>query len=440
MDLFDAGTDRLAFAPLPERMRPREPDHFVGQEHLFGPGRALRAILEKGILSSFVLWGPPGSGKTTIARMVAERAQAQFVELSAVSDGIPRIREVVRDAQERLKLHQRRTVVFVDEIHRWNTAAQDAVLPHVENGTLILIGATTENVSFELRAALLSRVRVYKLEPLREEDVRVVLEQALVDPNRGIGAQRVTATPAALEVLVRSGDGDVRKALGSLELAAQLAGLGGEITEELATEASGTVVVRHDKSGDAHYDLSSALIKSIRGSDPDAALYWLVRLLAGGDVSMVVRRLLISAAEDIGTADPQALPVVLAAADAFDRVGQPEGDIILAEAVTYLATAPKSKQSYRGLRAAEEAVREHPSAPVPLHLRNAPTRLMKEMGYGRYENPFDSADHFSTQAHLPPELADRTFYEPSGFGFEKEISRRMEWWRRKRADAAGAEE
>ena len=433
MDLFESATDRKSHAPLAERMRPKEPEHFVGQEHLFGPGKALRVIMEKGILTSFVLWGPPGTGKTTIARMVAARANAAFVELSAVSDGIPRIREVVKEARDNLHLHQRRTVVFVDEVHRWNTTAQDAVLPHVENGTLVLIGATTENVSFELRPALLSRVRVYRLEALSQAHVRQVLMDALSDVERGIGTMKVTALPEAIEILARSGDGDLRKALGALELAARMAGEGGEITTEIATEAAGISVVRHDKAGDSHYQLSSALIKSIRGSDNSAALYWLARLLAGGDVKMVIRRLLISASEDIGLADPQAIVVVEAAARAFDRVGQPEGDIILAQAVNYLAAAPKSNRSYMSLHAARDAVARHPSAPVPLHLRNATTGLEKEMGYSDgYEYPFDSPDHFSPQPYLPEELQGEVLYEPSQFGFEKEIARRMEWWERKR--------
>lgn len=433
LDIFESATNNNAHAPLADRMRPQEPEHFVGQEHLFGSGKALRVIMEKGILTSFVLWGPPGTGKTTIARLVAARANASFVELSAVSDGIPRIREVVKDARDNLYMHQRRTVVFVDEVHRWNTTAQDAVLPHVENGTLVLIGATTENVSFELRPALLSRLRVYRLETLTADQIQQVLTVALADVERGIGAQKITAPPEAIELIALSGDGDVRKALGALELAAHMVGVEGEVTTEIAREAIGTTVVRHDKGGDAHYQLSSALIKAVRGSDNSAALYWLARLLAGGDVKMVIRRLLISASEDIGLADPQAIVIVEAAGRAFDRVGQPEGDIILAQVVNYLASAPKSNRSYLSLHAARDAVARYPSAPVPLHLRNATTRMEREMGYKEgYEYPFDFPDHFSPQPYLPVDLQGVILYEPSQFGYEKEIARRMEWWTGKR--------
>lgn len=436
MDLFESGTDKSAYAPLPERMRPTTPEQFVGQEHLLGSGKALRAIVDNGVLTSFILSGPPGTGKTSVARMVANRADAAMVELSAVSDGIPRIREVVREAKERLHMHRRRTVVFVDEVHRWNVAAQDAVLPHVENGTLVLIGATTENVSFELRPALLSRVRLFRLEPLTKDDIVRVLRDAVGDPVRGIGRQEISVAPDAMELLADSGDGDVRKALGALELAAGMSVQNGEITLEIAREAAGRLVVRHDKRGDSHYQIASALIKSIRGSDSTAALYWMARLLEGGDVKMVIRRLLISASEDIGLADPQALVVVEAAGRAFDRVGQPEGNIILAQAVNYLATAPKSNRSYLSLHAAQELVRKHPSTPVPLHLRNAAAD--PDQG-ARYEYPFDSPDHFSTQAYLPEQIDDQPLFRPSQFGFEKEIARRVDWWALKRGGVSRSE-
>ena len=438
MDLFESSSDPNRFAPLAARMRPRTPAELVGQKHLLSPGKSLRMVLDKGVLSSFVLWGPPGTGKTTIARMAATQADAEFVGLSAVSDGIPRIREVVKAAKDALHMHSRRTVVFVDEIHRWNITAQDAVLPHVESGLMTLIGATTENVSFELRPALLSRVRVYRLLPLERTDVQAMLEAALSDKKRGIADMNLTVEKESLALLSRAADGDVRRALGALELAADMVGRGGTVTEEIAKEATGLTVVRHDKKGDAHYQLSSALIKSIRGSDPDAALYWLARLLAGGDVKMVIRRLLISASEDIGLAEPQAIAVVEAAGRAFDRVGQPEGDIILAEAVNYLALCPKSNRSYLSIKAAKAAVEQSPSAPVPEHLKGTTTALDRRQGReSPYESPFDLPGHFSTQPHLPPELDGVSFYQPSAFGQEKQLQRRLE---RVKAEQAKARE
>ncbi|MBW3553924.1 MAG: replication-associated recombination protein A [Gemmatimonadetes bacterium] len=432
-DLPDPG------APLAARMRPRTLDEFVGQENILGPGRALRELIEKDEVGSLILWGPPGTGKTTIARIIAERTAARFVPFSAVTEGVPRVRQIVKEAGARLKATGRRTILFCDEIHRFNKAQQDAFLPHVEAGTISLIGATTENPSFEVIGALLSRARVFVLEGLEAEDLEAILRRALADEERGLGGRGIQAEDDALTLLAREADGDARRALNALETAATLAGDGGRITGDHAREALQRRFAHYDKGGEEHYNLISALHKAVRGSDPDGALYWLARMLEGGeDPLYLARRLIRMAVEDIGLSDPGALGIAVAARDAFQMLGSPEGDLALAEAAVYLATAPKSNRLYAAFGSARSAAKDTPAEPVPLHIRNAPTGLMKDLGYGAgYRYAFEDEEHYVAQEYLPESLRGTRFYEPSAFGHEKRIGERLEWWRRKAAEQGG---
>jgi putative ATPase len=433
-----AATAREA-QPLAARMRPRTLDEFVGQEHLLGAGRPLREAIERDVPGSMIFWGPPGSGKTTLAHLVASASRRVFVPFSAVAEGVPRIREIVTAARGRLESGGAQTILFIDEIHRLNKAQQDSLLPPSEDGTLTLIGATTENPSFEINGALLSRTRVFVLQPLTPEDVEMVLRRALEDDERGLGGQRLAVEDDALRSIAVEADGDARRALTVLEAAAAHVGEGGGVTVEVAREAMQKRFARYDKSGEEHYNLLSAYHKSLRGSDPQGALYWMARMIDGGEDPMTLfRRAIAMAAEDIGLADPNALILAVAARDAFHMLGPPEGFLPLAEMTIYLATAPKSNSAKAALGAAMAAAQETPAAPVPLHIRNAPTGLMKELGYGKgYRYAHDSPDAYLPQEYLPDELRGTTLYQPGSFGYEKKVAERLAWWERKKAEAEG---
>ncbi len=415
--------------PLAARMRPRTLDEFVGQRHLLAPGKPLRESIANGTVSSMVFWGPPGTGKTTLARLVAVYTDREFVSFSAVTEGVPRVREIVREAELRLETG-RGTILFADEIHRFNKAQQDAFLPHVEAGTITLIGATTENPSFEINGALLSRVRVFVLSALTADEVTGVIRTALSDADRGLGALKLDVDDEAVALLAHEADGDVRRALTILEAAALHVGPAGHVTEQVIRDAAQLRFARYDKGGEETYNILSAFHKSLRGSDPQAALYWMARMLEGGQDPMVIfRRAIAMAAEDIGLADPEALKLAVAARDAYHMLGAPEGYLPLAQMVIYLATAPKSNSSAKALSAALEAAREHPAEGVPMHIRNAPTPLMKELGYHEgYQYAHAVPEAYIPQEYLPDALAGSAFYAPGPFGFEKEIAKRLAWW------------
>jgi len=414
-------------APLAARMRPRSLDEFVGQESLVGPGAPLRDLIEKDRVPSLILWGPPGCGKTTLAAILARTTGARFEPFSAVTEGIPRVRELIEQAAERRRGGGPDTILFVDEIHRFNRAQQDALLPHVERGTITLIGATTENPSFEVVGPLLSRTRVFVLQPLASDAVEELLRRALEDGERGLGDRGLAADGDALRRLAESVDGDARRALNALETAAELAGPGGRIGTAEVERGLQRRFARYDKAGEEHYNLISALHKAVRGSDVDGALYWLARMLeAGEDPLFLARRLVRMAVEDVGLADPSALRVAVAAKDAYHFLGSPEGDLALAQAAVYLAVAPKSNRVYAAFAAASAAARETPAEPVPLHVRNAPTRLMREIGYGAgYEYDHDWSEGVAPQRYLPEAVEGRTFYRPGERGVEARIAARM---------------
>lgn len=450
MNLFEynARAKMTAEAPLADRMRPRTIEEFLGQAEAVGEGGLIQQAIAACRLFSMILWGPPGCGKTTLARLIAGASQARFIEFSAVLSGVKDIRLVIEEARRERDHHQRRTLLFVDEIHRFNKAQQDAFLHHVETGLITLIGATTENPSFEVIPALLSRCRVIVLKPHRPETIAAIVKRALGDEERGLGARHCDIDPQALDFLVRLSDGDARSALNNLEMAIALRAGDAPDPEGSCIRLADLETVlqrkalRYDKSGEEHYNLISALHKSLRGSDPDAALYWLARMLAAGeDPLYIARRMVRFASEDVGVADPQALATAMHGVEAFRFLGPPEGELALAQVAVYLATAPKSNAVYKAYQGAREDVRRHGTLPVPLHIRNAPTDLMKRLGYGadyRYAHDFEEA--FVAQHYLPDDIRARLYYHPTDRGYEKAVKHRLDRWRRLTRETPGPQD
>ena len=447
MDMFEQRAEELKDkeAPLAARMRPAGLHDFVGQEHIIGPGRVLRKAIEAGQPPSIILWGPPGSGKTTLSNIIANTTNSHFSPISAVSAGVADLRRIIEAARERRKLYQQKTILFIDEIHRFNKAQQDAILPYVEDGTVTLIGATTENPSFEVVSPLLSRCQVFTLNPLTESELRLIILRALKDSLKGLGALNVVLDDDALAHLITMANSDARIALNTLEVAAQATNPDKEgkrrVNLDTIEDAIQHRALRYDKAGDQHYDLISALHKSLRGSDPDASLYWLGRMLeAGEDPLYIARRMVRCASEDIGMADPQALVVAMAAQQAVHFIGLPEGNLALAQAAVYLATAPKSNSLYKAYSEVQEEIKHSANEPVPLHLRNPVTRLMKDIGYGKdYKYAHNYEGHVVAQQNLPDTLKDRQFYKPGDLGFEQEISTRLKQWRQKMTETKNIE-
>lgn len=432
-------SDTEGYTPLADRMRPSTIDELVGQDHILGKGMPLRAAIESNNLPSIILWGPPGSGKTSIASVIAKTIDANFHWFSAVLSGVKDLREIIDTAQKQRRLDGKKTILFVDEIHRFNKAQQDAFLPHIERGTIILVGATTENPSFEVISPLLSRTKIYVLNPITKENLNLILDRALTDKERGLGKSKPKLTDEAKEFIVSSSDGDARRVLNTLEICVSLLHPGPPFTKgreiiislkdvEAALQRKS---LAYDKLGEEHYNIISAFIKSMRGGNPDAAVYWMARMLEAGEEPLfIARRMVIFASEDIGNADPQAIQVAIAAMQAFDFVGMPEGWIPLAQSATYLASAPKSKASYKSYMRAKADVAEHGTLPVPKHLRNAPTKLMEDLGYADgYKDPHRYSGNFVKQQYLPDELTKKIYYEPTENGYEKHISERLKRWR-----------
>ena len=442
MDLFEqhAQETRKQAAPLAHRLRPTSLDHFVGQEHLLAAGQPLRIAIERDVVTSCIFWGPPGCGKTTLAYLIAQHTSAHFETLNASTTGVPELRKRIAQAEERLGYTGQRTILFLDEIHRFNKAQQDFLLSFVENGTLVLIGATTENPSFEVNTPLLSRMQVYLFYPLGPDDIRWLVNRAITDVESGLGKYHAELSDDALNALIQIADGDVRLALNALELAVQMCKPDDQkarhLTEEIIHKAVQKRLIRYDKAGDEHYNLISAFIKSLRGSDADAAVYWLARMLEGGeDARLIARRMVILASEDVGNADPQALLIADAAARAVEFVGLPEAQLNLGHAAIYLACAPKSNAAYMALLAAQKDVREKPTYPVPLHLRNAPTQLMQDLNYGTdYHYDHDFPEHVANQECLPDALRGKRYYHPTDIGAERRIREYLEHIRKMRSE------